>query len=205
MRNKQLLYHITHVTNLPSVLEHGGLQSHLFIQQHELTYFDVANQDVQSRRNKISISGGIGGNLHNYVPFYFASRSPMLYYLHKKKLMQEDIIYFMTNIQTIIDNELPFVFTDAHAIRRLSNFYTDLSDLDNVDWDVMKSDYWNDTDEDMSRKARRQAEFLVHNHVPLSACIGFAVYSEKAKRKVEKMLKDTNLYLPVAVRRHFYY
>lgn len=52
MGNKQLLYHITHVTNLSSILEQGGLQSHLFIQQHELTYFDVANRDVQSRRNK---------------------------------------------------------------------------------------------------------------------------------------------------------
>ena len=117
----------------------------------------------------------MGGNLHNYVPFYFASRSPTLYYLHKQKLNQEDIIFFMSNIKSIIDNELPFVFTDAHAIRRLSNFYTDLSDLNNVDWNVMKSDYWNDTNEDMSRKARRQAEFLVQHHVPLSACIGFAV------------------------------
>lgn len=39
----------------------------------------------------------------------------------------------------------------------------DLSDLDKIDWDVMGSDYWNDTNEDMNRKARRQAEFLVYS------------------------------------------
>lgn len=96
--NNQLLYHITHVTNLPSILQQGGLQSHLSIQQHELQYQDVANQDVQSRRERTRIPVGKGGNLHDYVPFYFAARSPMLYYLHKRQLNQEDIIYFMTNI-----------------------------------------------------------------------------------------------------------
>lgn len=69
----------------------------------------------------------------------------------------------------------------------------------------MRSDYWNDTNEDMNRKSRRQAEFLVHHHVPLSACIGFAVYNDKMKIKVEQLLCDANLSLPVAVRRKFYY
>lgn len=69
----------------------------------------------------------------------------------------------------------------------------------------MKSDFWNDTNEDMNRKARRQAEFLVYSHVPLSACLGFAVYNQEAKIKVEKLLDDAKLSIPVAIRRHFYY
>lgn len=133
MGNNQLLYHITHASNLPSIFDQGGLQSHLSIQQQELQYHDVANRDVQSRRKKTKIIEGMGGNLHDYVPFYFASRSPMLFYLHKQTLNQEDVIYFMTNIQSIVDNKLSYVFTDAHAIRRLSNFYTDLSHLVKVD------------------------------------------------------------------------
>ncbi|GAA0427767.1 toxin-antitoxin system toxin DarT [Lentibacillus halophilus] len=206
MENNPLLYHITHVANLPSILEQGRLQSHLIIQQHELPYEDVANLDVQSRRKKTKISGGMGGSLHDYIPFYFESRSPMLYsLLYKPNVNQNDMIYFMTNIQTIVDNELPFVFTDAHAIRRLSNVYTDLSNLDKIDWDVMKSAYWNDTNEDMSRKARRQAEFLVYCHVPLSACLGFAVYDKETKEKVEQMLTDVDVDLPVGVRPGFYF
>lgn len=147
----------------------------------------------------------MGGSLHDYVPFYFASRSPMLYYLHKQTLNQNDIIYFMSNIQSVVDNELSYVFTDAHAIRRLSNVYTDLSDLDKLDWDVMKSNYWYVINEDMNRKARRQAEFLVHGHVPLSACLGFAVYDKETKEKVEQMLTDADVVLPVAVRPGFYF
>lgn len=96
--HNKLLYHITYINNLPSILEQGGLQSHLYVQQHGLNYHDLANPNVQSRRHKISIPGSKGGSLHDYVPFYFASRSPMLYYLHKQKLQQKDVIYFMTNV-----------------------------------------------------------------------------------------------------------
>ena len=129
----------------------------------------------------------------------------MLYYLHKQKLQQEDVVYFMTSVASIQEHALDFVFTDAHAIRRLTNFYTDLVHLDQIDWQVMTSDYWHDIDEDMSRKARRQAEFLVYNEVPLTACLGFAVFNEQAKVKLETILQEAGSTLPVAVRRHFYY
>lgn len=129
----------------------------------------------------------------------------MLYYLHKQQIKQEDLVYFMTSVASIQENALNFVFTDAHAIRRLTNFYTDLIHFNRIDWQLMTSDYWQDIDEDMSRKARRQAEFLVHRVVPISACLGFAVYNEQAKVKLEKILQDEDSALPVAVRRHFYY
>lgn len=205
MASNQLLYHMTHIANLPSVLKSEGLQAHAAMQVNQLHHQDIANQDVQDRREKTKIPVGKGGTLHDYVPFYFASRSPMLYYLHKQKLQQEDVVYFMTSVASIQEHALDFVFTDAHAIRRLTNFYTDLVHLDQIDWQVMTSDYWHDIDEDMSRKARRQAEFLVYNEVPLTACLGFAVFNEQAKVKLETILQEAGSTLPVAVRRHFYY
>lgn len=72
-------------------------------------------------------------------------------------------------------------------------------------WDVMQASVWTDTDDDPNRKARRQAEFLVHKEVPLSACLGFAVYSVQTKQRVKEMLEIAGLTVPVAVRRHFYF
>lgn len=112
MVKNQLLYYITHITNLSSILEQEHLQLHLSIQQHGLDYEDIANQDVQFRRRETNIPSGKGGSLHDYVSFYFASRSPMLYYLYKQKLHQKDVVYFMTNVQSILDHELSYVFTD---------------------------------------------------------------------------------------------
>ena len=129
----------------------------------------------------------------------------MLYALKMQSIQQDDIVYFMTSIQVIQKQSLPFVFIDVHAIRRLTNFYTNLENLREIDWDVMKSKVWTDTDDDPNRKARRQAEFLVHNEVPLSACLGFAVYSNRAKKRVEKLLENNDLHLRVATRTQFYY
>lgn len=70
---------------------------------------------------------------------------------------------------------------------------------------MKQASVWIDTDDDPNRKARRQAEFLVHSEVPLSACLGFAVYSDQTKQRVEEMLEIAGLTLPVAVRRHFYF
>jgi len=205
MLENVLLYHITHISNLESIIKQGSLWSHAQIKEHTIHYIDVANHDIQSRRERTKIPVGAGGYLHNYVPFYFAPRSPMLYALKMQPIPQDDIVYFMTNTQAIQKNSLQYIFTNAHAIRRLTNFYTDLKNLSEIDWDVMRASVWTDTDDDPSRKARRQAEFLVLNEVPLSACLGFSVYSCKAKQKVEKMLKNYNLALPVAIRRHFYF
>ncbi|WP_153060935.1 DUF4433 domain-containing protein, partial [Metalysinibacillus jejuensis] len=118
---------------------------------------------------------------------------------------QQNMVYFMTNTAMIQQHCPAFVFTDAHAIRRLTNFYEELTDLDKIDWPIMKATIWTDTDEDPNRKARRQAEFLVHNEVPLKACLGFAVYDEQIKHRVEQLLQQNGISLPVAVRRPFYF
>ena len=53
---------------------------------------------------------------------------------------------------------------------RFTDFFDDLKDLDKIDWDLMQSRYWNDTNDDPDRKRRRQAEFLVHEFFPWSWC-----------------------------------
>jgi hypothetical protein len=49
------------------------------------------------------------GCLHDYVPFYFAPRSPMLYALLQGRVggfngSQEDIVYLVTRTDKIIDS-----------------------------------------------------------------------------------------------------
>jgi len=100
MKSK-LLYHITHIDNLDSIIKQGKLWSHAQIKQHTLGYQDMANENVQSRRRHTKIPISKDCYLHDYVPFYFAPRSPMLYSLKMQPIPQNDIIYFMTSIKTI--------------------------------------------------------------------------------------------------------
>lgn len=95
----------------------------------------------------------------------------MLYAIHKGSVSryqssQEQVIYLVSSVETIVQGNANFVFIDGHAEMQISQFYNLPSDLDKVDWQLMKGRYWHDTTADTDRKRRRQAEFLVHDFMP---------------------------------------
>lgn len=207
---KKLLYHITHYQNLYSILKNKGLSAYSKVTNEEAIYTNIAHQGLQGRRSTTNVPVYPNGCLHDYVPFYFASRSPMLYAIIQGQVdgfegTEEEIVYIMTRTDRIQDAGLPFVFTDGHAIMSITEFYNDLSKLTKVDWDIMREWYWNDTEEDPDRKRRRQAEFLVHDFVGIQHFIGFAVRNEKMKQIVQEILVEYEIDLPVAIRKHFYF
>lgn len=201
----KLLYHITHMNNIDSILKNDGLLAYALMHQQQLTYQDVANVDVQDKRQQKNVPISPGGNLHDYVPFYFAPRSPMLYAILNGGTEQKEIVYFMTNTQTIQENPFDFIFTDSHAIMRLTNYYSNLNDLDKIDWDVMNSKYWHDHPDYPNRKMKRQAEFLIYQKVTLSACIGFAVYNKEAEQKLRSILNTCQQDFFIGVRPEYYF
>ena len=206
----KLLYHITDYRNLPSILEHGELLAYSKVSSDKISYKDIAHQNIQTRRSTTEVQVSPYGKLHDYVPFYFAPRSPMLYAIKNGKVegfegTQSDIIYLVTKTNNIAESEREFVFTDGHAIMALTDFYNDLAYLDEVDWSVMESKYWNDTDEFPDRRRRRQAEFLVYESVPLNLFLGIGVRNERIKVLVEDMLKEYSVDLKVLQKQSFYY
>lgn len=165
------IYHITHINNLPSIIEAGGLWCDAKVNSGEVSAMGIAHEHIKEHRRSRNVDLAPGGNLCDYVPFYFAPRSPMLYAIHKGYVEgyhggQDDILHLEAQIEQIIQCGLPYVFSDGHAVIRISKFFNDLKYLKEIDWGLMKSTYWNDTQEDFDRKRKRQAEFLVHNFFP---------------------------------------
>ena len=167
-----LIYHITHIDNLESILSEGGLLAYnIMLLETQTNYTNIAYQNIQDRRATTDVPCGGGGVLHDYVPFYFAPRSPMLYTISRGNVEnytqgQAAVIHLVSSIENIEAEDLCFVFTDGHAVMTFTNFFDDLNYLRAIDWDVMESRYWNDTNEDNDRKRRRQAEFLVRYFFP---------------------------------------
>ena len=86
----------------------------------------------------------------------------MLYSIHggfveQYKEGQQPVVHLVSTAESVAAADLDFTFTEGHAELAYSSFFEDLADLDKVDWQIMKSKWWNDTDEDMGRKRRRQA------------------------------------------------
>jgi hypothetical protein len=205
------IYHITHLRNLQSIIDAGGLMAKNALDRQQINYADIAHQSIQDRRATVQVPCGAKGVLHDYVPFYFAPRSPMLYTIKMGNVAgyqegQNPVIYFVCEAESISSTRIEFAFTDGHAIIGYSSFYNNLNTLDDViDWNVMKTNYWADTDEDGDRKRRRQAEFLIHQFCPWDLIREIGVINPQMKGKVEELLQNVNYCPPVRVYSSWYY
>ncbi len=206
------IFHITNVANLPSILAHDGLWCDRERQTRCPDAVNIAYQDLKGRRSNTSVYVGAGGNLCDYVPFYFAPSSPMLFAISRGLVEgyaggQAGVIYLVSSCETVVQAGAPFVFTDGHAVKRLTNQFEDLSKLSEIDWPLMKAKYWHDTDQDGDRKRRRQAEFLVRDFCPWQVIQGIGVYDEEHAAAVREALVSANApHRPdVKIKRDWYY
>ena len=211
MSNKKThIYHITHIDNLKGMIAQNAIVAQCVMAEEPVDYCDIAHNTIQDRRAQTYVPCSPGGNLHDYVPFYFAPRSPMLYAIHRGNVAnctarQIDIVYLVSSAENVSEFNLEFVFTDGHAIMEISDFYNNLDNLDIIDWDIMNETYWADTDDDPDRKRRRQAEFLVYKKVPWETIEFIAVRSTPIKNKVENIIADDIKKHPVLVKSDWYY
>ncbi|MEG3877125.1 DUF4433 domain-containing protein [Microcoleus sp. herbarium7] len=204
------IYHITHIDNLESILSAGRLLAYNAMLETQTNYTNIAYQNIQDRRATTNVPCGGGGVLQDYVPFYFAPRSPMLYTISRGNVEnytqgQAAVIHLVSSIENIQAEDLCFVFTDGHAVMTFTDFFDDLNYLGAIDWDVMESRYWNDTNEDNDRKRRRQAEFLVGYFFPWQLITEIGVINSTIKTQVENILQNFTHQPSVIVRNNWYY
>lgn len=189
------IYHITSIRNLPGILQDGGLWCDRVVMQQRLAHVSIAHQHIKDRRAHKPVPCGPGGVVADYVPFYFAPRSPMLYVIHKGGVEgylagQSPILHLVSSVEAVVTAKCPFVFTDGHAEMDISQFYTELNELDKVDWQILKEKYWNDTLDDGDRKRRRQAEFLVWQFFPFHLISAIGVINPTVAQQVTSLLQS---------------
>lgn len=204
------IYHITRLDNLPSIVASGGLASLSRLRLNGLTHHSIAYETVQDQRAIKLVECGPGGCLHDYVPFYFAPRSPMLYAISRGAVPscpegQRDIVYLVASAEAVAGSGLPFVFSDGHGIMAWTRFFSDLANLGQIDWNLMRSRYWRDTDQDGDRSRRRQAEFLVYEFFPWRMVKGIAVRHANQIDEVRQQLGDCGPRTTIRARPNWYY
>ena len=205
-----LLYHFTHISNL-ALIAAEGLYSDTQIEASQRAPTEVGNASVKQLRRRLVVPLPPGGRVADYVPFYFAARSPMLYIISKGDVPtysggQDEIVYLVTSTEKVAQERIPFVFTDRNAALGLARYGDDLQDLDDyVDWNLMEGQMWNDTDEEPDRMERRMAEFLVHGHVPWPAFVGATACNDEVCGQVEHALSSVGREILVKARPDWYF
>lgn len=203
------IHHITHVSNLQPILAEGALVCDGDSARRNLMLQGIAHAHPKERRARTPVPVGPGGSLSDYVPFYFAPRSPMLYAIHTGAVVgyeggQGAVVHLVSSVEPVAAAGLPFVFTNGHAVVSLSDFFTDTAHLADLDWAVMKLTYWNDTQQDPDRSRWRQAEFLVHQRFPWGLVAEVGVVDEARRQEVRGIL-GSGASPAVVVHRNWYY
>jgi hypothetical protein len=205
-----LAFHFTHIDNLDSILEHGLLSTNLK-NELEVGHRNVANNHIQQTRSQIIINtdlklkkradiwfdNQIKHNLHDFVPFYFALKCPMLFQvLTSKNVDQKDIIFLAVNAESCLEELEDVYFSDASINRSndLPNLYSRVSELNQLNIDEIENTkaVQNDT-----LKQQRMAEFLIKDSLQPECIDHIIVWNDDVKDKVIKIYRENKLQAPV--------
>ena len=194
---------ITHYQNLEYILQHGVYYRNN--PNFPANYVNIGNPEIINSRDTIPVACYPGSMVNDYVPFYFAVRTPMLYNIRTgygvDRHPQHEIIYLCCNVGQIVHSDLQWCFTDGNAAKRISAFYNDAARLDNLDWhSIQTTDFRdNNADGDPDRKRKKHAEFLVRNHLPIEFIQKIVVYNQEMHNDIVALVTQFNRNITVHI------
>jgi hypothetical protein len=200
------LYRLTHIENIPHILEHGI--THAASGKANPNYQPIGDSSlISSRGNRIVPIRQ--AYLGYFTPFYFANYTPMLYVIQKgynlvKKTAAEEIVHCVTNIQRVLDSGLDFIFTNGHAVNGLTDYFSkeDINRVEElVDFQAIKARNWK-SEEDTDMKRRKESEFLLLGDLSPEFIAGFVVYNQTAQAKLLNWGVKEN---QVIIKKEFYF
>ena len=199
------IFHITDVTNLPSILQAGGLRSDAAILSSGTQVTNIAYSHIKQRRlTQYRVPSAGNRFVGEFVPFYFCQRSPMLFTINNGNTglpagSQSTIIHLVSTVAAGIATGRPWAISDGNAGSGYAEFSSDLGMLDRLDWDAIKADYW------QNRQHEKMAEFLVADFFEWGNVIGIGCHNELVQQAVQGIIKDAQHQPEVKVLPRWYY
>jgi hypothetical protein len=204
------IYHITHVDNLRSIVEGGGLISDATIVQRDGPPMTIGMSKIKQRRLALPVSSYPGDCVGDYVPFYFGPRSVMLFLMYRGNHPevtytggQGPIVHLEADLTEVVawadTIGKRWAFTLSNAGAYYAEFRTNLEDLDQIDWNAVTARNW------QGLREAKQAEFLVHGDFPWELVSKIGVMSVGILQQVETILSESNHRPKIAVEPNWYY
>jgi hypothetical protein len=178
---------ISPIQNIPSVLLHGILS---YESAAKLSHASVAMQEVQERRDKVQIPGGL--RLHQYANLYFHARNPMLF-----KRKGEASTLCVIRVSTEARHIPGSVIADRNASSDYVRFLS-VAQAGQLDLDAIYARDWTHPGDHIAyyrHKSQKCAEFLVPHRIPPEYIVGAYTVNEPAK----EALQGIGFSLPIGI------
>ena len=206
------LYHIVHISRLPSIIKMGKLLSDNNVRSRNLSGTQIVIPQIKKVRATKSFS--IYPNLHvgDCVPFYFCPRSIMLYIIFRRNHPnlpyaggQNEIIHLKLNLHSCVNwangKNIKWIFTDCNATTTYATEYNHIKDLNKLDWQAIQAKDWSA----QATREAKQSEFLIEDHVDFNNVIKVGVNNKTTYQQVVNALNGTSYTPIVKIHSNWYY
>lgn len=198
-----MIYHITDVANLPSILAENGLHSDVAMAQRNPEIIGYTH--IKKRRmEKITVPCCENRFVGEFVPFYYCPRSPMLLTVNSGNTgrppgCQRTILHLVSTVAIGINLSRSWAISDGNAGAAYPSFYADLKALEALDWDAIRAKYW------QGRSNQKAAEFLVADFFPWTGIHAIGCHNNAIANEVVDLLKGNPHRPTVTVEPNWYY
>lgn len=174
----KLLYHLTRLSNLDSIIEHG-LVSRKLVKDCNIRFFDIADQEIITKRTELG--------LDNYIPFHFHPYSSFDVAV-KSTHADEEFIYVCIKRDLAKHNNFKILPRHPLNIEECQLYEYD-EGFNLIDWDTMHTH----GTEDRYSKNVKMAECLTEKNIPVKFFQCIYVNSEGTKKIVQEKLKSNGI------------
>ncbi len=206
------IYHIVHVDRLVSIIADGGILSDAVIARRQGAGTTIGMGSIKQRRLCLPVTCHPGSFVGEYVPFYFCSRSIMLFVIHcanhpelAYRNGQGPIVHLEADLHRVIawanGNRCRWAFSLSNAGAVYAEFRSDVRQLDEVNWPAVAATDFRSPDV----KEGKQAEFLVHEFFPWELVERVGVISKGVAHQVVNAMHWSAHRPMVEIKRGWYY
>lgn len=179
IKNGKLIYHLTSLENLDSIISNGLLPRNM-LSLNYIGFEDVADPQILAERDIY--------NLANYVPFHFYAKNPFDYVVQNNN-PDTEFVYICLHRDTAECKNFRILPKHPLAAHIPPDLYNYAEGINAIDWDIMEEkDYI-----DRSSKATCLAEALFPGIVPVSDFQSIVVKSIFTQIEVKKILRNYNV------------
>jgi hypothetical protein len=205
------IYHIVHVDNLASIIADGCLWSDaVMVQRQGGTVIGMSS--IKQRRLQLPVSCHAGLTVGQFVPFYFCSRSIMLYVIHcanhpdlAYRSGQQPIVHLEADLHAVTQwaaaNGWRWAVSLSNAGAVYAQFRTGIDKLGEINWAAVAAQDFRPAD----IKEGKQAEFLIEQAFPWHLVERIGVHSQGIVSRVSNAMQGAAHRPGIEVRRDWYY
>lgn len=205
------VYHLTHLANLPSIVQDGCLWSDARMRKARGSHTVIGMDKIKRRRSRNELSSHAGLHVGDCVPWFFCVQPPMLHAIHRGANAdlaydggQVPIVYLAARQHRVLDwadaHQRRWAFTTSNAGAEQFDDFAERTQLDRLNWLAFKEASWIPSE----LKDDRQAELLIEQSVPWQLVEEIGVYSETLREQACDILSGIGGQPLVKVRRNWF-